>query len=145
MQYWNFLTEMQTDRENMLTEVCNTGENILQAMQVSQLYEDKMVDENKENVNAVTTNALADIINTLKLLKQEMNEIKSSAKPSGTKAPKAGKKKRKPRLDTSKYCWSCGAWNHFSRDCRNKQSGHQDSATFKNRMGGSIVCVQCTE
>ena len=28
------------------------------------------------------------------------------------------KKKKNYRFNTSKYCWTCGAWNHHSKDCR---------------------------
>ena len=35
------------------------------------------------------------------------------------------------------YCWTHGAGNHKSSDCRNKKDGHKDSATFDNRQGGS--------
>ena len=35
------------------------------------------------------------------------------------------------------YCWTHGAGNHKSADCRNKKEGHQDNATFTNRMKGS--------
>ena len=35
------------------------------------------------------------------------------------------------------YCWTHGAGNHKSCDCRNKKEGHKDNATFDNRMGGS--------
>lgn len=37
----------------------------------------------------------------------------------------------------SLYCWSHGLCNHRSSRCRNKADGHQDNATFNNRMGGS--------
>ena len=42
-----------------------------------------------------------------------------------------------PRTDTSKYCWSHGACNHGSAQCKKPKEGHQWSATFKNKMGGS--------
>ena len=35
------------------------------------------------------------------------------------------------------YHWRHGACNHRSKDCRDKGEGHQDDATFENRMGGS--------
>ena len=35
------------------------------------------------------------------------------------------------------YCWTHGAGNHKSSDCRNKKDGHKDNATFNNRMSGS--------
>ena len=36
-----------------------------------------------------------------------------------------------------RYCWTHGCCNHWSRHCKNKKDGHQNEATFKNRMGGS--------
>ena len=54
------------------------------------------------------------------------------------------KKKKKYRFNTSKYCWTHGAWNHHSADCKNKAEGHQDQATFKNMMGGCTdFCQVC--
>lgn len=43
----------------------------------------------------------------------------------------------KNRVGHSKYCWSHGLCNHFSKDCRSKKDGHKDEATYKNRMNGS--------
>ena len=50
-----------------------------------------------------------------------------------------GRKRRrvKKRTDTRFYCWSCGAWNHCSKDCQRKKEGHQDDATFEDKKGGS--------
>ena len=44
---------------------------------------------------------------------------------------------RPTRTDTSKYCSSCGAWNHTSPDCFQKGPNHNNNATFANKMGGS--------
>ena len=50
---------------------------------------------------------------------------------------------RKPSTQTrtrrvlTSYCWTHGAGNHKSADCRNKKDGHKDNATFDNRMNGS--------
>ena len=41
------------------------------------------------------------------------------------------------RTKTEKYCWTHGATSHDSAQCRTKAQGHQDAATFNNRMGGS--------
>ena len=43
----------------------------------------------------------------------------------------------KSRRVLDSYCWSHGAGNHTSKQCRFKKEGHQDNATFENRMGGS--------
>ena len=55
----------------------------------------------------------------------------SSRAPSSAASPK-----RKRRV-MEHYCWTHGAGNHKSSDCRNKKEGHKDSASFSNRMGGS--------
>jgi hypothetical protein len=41
------------------------------------------------------------------------------------------------RRNTSLYCWSHGGAGHTSADCNTKLAGHQDAATFQNKMGGS--------
>ena len=41
------------------------------------------------------------------------------------------------RRNISKYCWSHGACAHSSAECNNKKRGHQNDATFSNKMGGS--------
>ena len=42
-----------------------------------------------------------------------------------------------PRRITDKYCWTHGGGSHISAVCNSKFTGHQDGATFANRMGGS--------
>ena len=42
-----------------------------------------------------------------------------------------------PRPKTDKYCWTHGGCDHLSKDCKRQASGHQTTATFANRMGGS--------
>ena len=36
-----------------------------------------------------------------------------------------------------RYCWTCGCCNHWGETCPNPASGHENGATFKNRMNGS--------
>ena len=38
--------------------------------------------------------------------------------------------KRKRGLNVSEYCWTHGAWNHHSKDCKFKSEGHKDNAAF---------------
>ena len=45
-------------------------------------------------------------------------------------------KKRYNKLN-SKYCWSCGATNHWGKKCRTKKPGHMDKASFRNKLNGS--------
>ena len=38
----------------------------------------------------------------------------------------------------NRYCWSCGGCDHWGRNCNNKKQGHIDTATFRNKQGGSV-------
>ena len=37
----------------------------------------------------------------------------------------------------NRYCWTHGACAHRGKRCKHKADGHQDEATFTNKMGGS--------
>ena len=76
----------------------------------------------------------------LKILKEIKDDLKR--KPDGDNNGGGNRKATKRRQDTSKYCWSCGAWNHLSKDCKRKKDGHQDDATFKNKKGGNTYCCR---
>jgi type II secretory pathway component PulJ len=39
--------------------------------------------------------------------------------------------------NTAIYCWTHGGSGHTSAACKSKLTGHQDCATFQNKMGGS--------
>ena len=39
-------------------------------------------------------------------------------------------------LPWKRYYWSCGWCGHWGKAFPNKKEGHQDDASFKNRMGG---------
>ena len=54
-----------------------------------------------------------------------------------TTPSKSQKRKRGTRRVLDHYCWTHGAGNHKSCDCRFKKDGHKDTATIDNRMGGS--------
>ena len=45
---------------------------------------------------------------------------------------------RYPRRYNS-YCWSHGGCGHLGNTCRDKKPGHQDAATFENKMGGTAA------
>ena len=85
---------------------------------------------------------LSQIQKDMKKLHSKNNDDDSSddrfrLKKRNKKIDKAsGAKKRKYCPNTSTYCWSYGAWNHVSKDCQFKKSGHKDEATFKNMMDG---------
>jgi len=84
----------------------------------------------KEVANAArqVTPESRDVVNIeiLKLLKDIRKDLNNNPNP------------RKPkRRKTSCYCWTHGAGNHGSADCKTPARGHRDEATFHNKLGGS--------
>ena len=83
--------------------------------------------------NPMITQLLAQIAD----LQSQVNSGKGSktrVKPKNVSSdlinPKTGQPWRR-------YCWSCGCCPHWGRNCKSKKRGHQDEATFRNRMNGS--------
>ena len=80
----------------------------------------------------------------LKLLHDLKVELKHSNSQAPKREPKKGPFQKTPdnqttpkRWNTRHYCWTCGASNHPSKKHRFKAPGHQDLATFDEKMGGS--------
>ena len=92
-----------------------------------------------------TTSTVSDLtLQTLQqqmqLMQQMMNKMSTmQCQPNNTTQQSSNRQcsnnQRNPNQQL--YCWHHGACNHRSKDCRNKGEGHQDDATFENRMGGS--------
>ena len=74
-------------------------------------------------------------------LQQKIYETTNSAPPSSTSTLSSSSSLHQwyHQTNISHYCWSHGACAHPSSECKSKQSGHQDSATFDNKMGGSTA------
>ena len=85
--------------------------------------------------NGVTTN---DLVRLIADLQQQVAHLKP---PTSTPGQGGGPQLRRCR-NTSKYCWTHGACSHSSAECNNKREGHQDSATFANKQGGSTYYCQ---
>ena len=85
------------------------------------------------NAAAVSTNDL------LQIVMQLQKQLLDISKPTQTTSTGQTTKKSKGfiRNQTNKYCWTHGACGHEGRYCRNKKEGHQDGATFQDKMGGS--------
>jgi len=80
-------------------------------------------------------------IDTLCSLVTEQAKLLADHSAALTKCITAVEKGNKARV-TSKYCWTHGGCNHTSSECRTKSIGHQDSATLRNRKGGSSKNVK---
>ncbi len=62
-------------------------------------------------------------------------EDKVTTKDAGYHANAATETGESP-ITLDNWCWTHGLWNHNSKDCRNKITGHIDDATIHNMCGG---------
>ena len=96
-------------------------------------YSNTMEPPQQDVINHVTaqTNdtSTTALLHLIEKLTQKVDALSSTSRTPDVN-PKTGKKFKR-------YCWSCGCCTHWGKDCNNKKQGHQDSANFKNRMGGS--------
>ena len=90
-------------------------------------------------VNAATTDKVQ--LEILQLLQQMQKDMQTTRVPAQATKARKGRKTPDdasfPRKKTDQYCWTHGACAHPSPSCNTKAQGHQDTANFKNRMGGS--------
>ena len=98
------------------------------------------VTEHHQQVNAVQSDPVQ--LEILKLLQQMQQTM--SVQPSQPEDRRHNRPPRKTpdnaslrRNNTSKYCWTHGACGHTSNQCKAKAPGHQETATFEDRQGGS--------
>ena len=106
--------------EEVRADIARSEQTILQALAVQSTQQ-----QENEQANATTTNtAEATQLAILQLLK----DIQDSMTKKNANA-----NKNRPKH----YCWSHGRCGHKGVDCRNKKNGHQDNATFANKMDGS--------
>ena len=77
----------------------------------------------------------------MQMMQQMQQMLHQMSIPQGTTNSNSNSNWRNSRCQRNPnqrhYCWRHGACNHPSRECRDKGEGHQDEATFQNRMGGS--------
>ena len=87
-------------------------------------------------------------LETLKLLKDICDSMPDCAPAAPVPAPSLDncRPARKtpynvsfPHSIINLYFWTQGGCNHLSKDCKRRGKGHQATATFANKMGGSTV------
>ena len=142
----NILTEIKRDNESVRQEIRATESKLFS---VFENLSEENKEENEENipptsntVNAMTSdnNLQLKMLQLLNDMQKEMKSLKTEQTQTRLKKRKNqndnGKPKQRWRANTSCYCWSCGAGNHVSKNCKKKKEGHKDEASFKNRMNG---------
>ena len=93
--------------------------------------------------NEVTSDITPPSVPSVNITQQDQIQLKMLQileridKKLDNRAPSSAASPKRKRRVMDCYCWTHGAGNHTSTDCRNKKEGHKDNATFSNRMGGS--------
>ena len=112
---------MQAEKVDMFEKLADTEQKIINAVTKSTSppapQPSLETSPLKQTINVATNDMVT--MEILKLLKELQQDMRSSKKrpPSSPsiKQPKPNNTKKKfRRTDISKYCWSCGAWNHTS-------------------------------
>ena len=100
----------------------------------------------QQQINAVQSDPVQ--LEILKLLQQMQQSMATTTTQNNNNNNPGRQHRRRPPRKTpdnasfnrnkkDQYCWTHGACGHTSVQCMAKASGHQDTATMENRMGGS--------
>ena len=146
-------SDIERRDEELMSMLSAAVENNTQAPSVAESDDSTVLTQPRyqHQANAVQSDPVQ--MEMLKLL-QQIQLSMSSQQPAQTLTPQGGNNRgnkgggnrvpRKtrdnstyPRRVTDKYCWTHGGGSHISAVCNSKFTGHQDGATFANRMGGS--------
>ena len=57
--------------------------------------------------------------------------------PAPAPGPPRDRRRQRRRIPRDKYCWTHGRTGHTGTQCRERDEGHKEEATFENKMGGS--------
>ena len=131
----NLLQEIHQRQQTMADEL----ENKLQAnfMNALGIFADMKEEGNEENIpptNSMNKVSEDKLLKLIEALNKKVDNLSNVAKNKGNN------NKINPRTGNpwKRYCWTCGCCDHWGKDhVGPKADGHQDKATFKNRMGGS--------
>ena len=150
---------LAAEKSDMFSKLEETERSIINAVSASSSDETDTESNEpppQQKINITTNDAVA--LKILELLQELQKDMKSRNKTPPKKRGGGGggggqrnngnnnNKKKRRRTNISKYCWSCGAWNHLGKNCRFKKEGHKDEATFENKMGGStLYCMECNQ
>ena len=118
------MQELERYQTGMISEVKHyVTSNFYQCMSTSSFPNDVEQEESNQASGVVTI--------TVKEL-QELRKLVTDLK-NNRLTPQDDNTKQK----NWKYCWKYGACSHVGRDCKYKADGHEDTATFNDRKGGS--------
>ena len=142
------------ERANLVAEVVQGIQNALpatvfdqspppQSETPSQAATQEPTQEQALYTGQVVPNAFAQQLQQMQQMQTLLTQLMAQSLNANTdgRTPNPGNRSRRQRT-TNRYCWTHGACGHTGDECRARADGHQVTATFRNRMGGSTrnVC-----
>ena len=124
----------EADKAEIFQIVDDAKASILSAM--SSVPSMQETDDSSSDVTPLTTASANSVQHDKIQLKMLQILERIDSKLDNQLDNKSGNNKRTRRA-LDHYCWTHGAGNHKSSECRNKKEGHKDNATIDNRQGGS--------
>ena len=136
--------ETQFNSANLVQEVIDGVQSALQPQEsndeTSEVLQHMANSAAQQQVVPQLMAQMVDLLQKMTVMQQKMSDQQSSTPSLSTTTSSSSRRRR--RTNISFYCWSHGACAHPSPDCKSKRPGHQDAATFENKMGGSTAyCV----
>ena len=125
----------EADKAEIFKVVNDAKSTILRAMSAVPSLQSEQEDVESDLTPPTLPSANASMNDKVQLKMLEILERIDKKLNDNNKQPP--KKRPRGRRVLDFYCWSHGAGNHKSCDCRNKKFGHKNDATFENKMGGS--------
>ena len=143
--------ETRFDSANLVQEVIDGVQTALHSTDVPPL-EYPVAMHHLAN-NAAQTQLMPQLMQQMVQMMDQMATIQQNLYAQSSQGPPSSSnttlssnssRRRGNCTNTNFYCWSHGACAHPSNQCYSKRPGHQDNATFENKIGGSTVYCQST-
>jgi len=143
------LRDTQFNSANLVQEVIDGVQSVLTPS------ENTVNDQTNDVIQHMANNAahqqmmpqmmaqMMELLNKMTVM-QENLQHQSVAASSNASRNSTSVRSHRSRTNTNYYCWSHGACAHSSDQCKSKRPGHQDAATFTNKMGGSTAYCPST-
>ena len=127
----------------------NLVQEVVDGVQTALQSSDNSIEDPSTVINQMANNAaqqqilpqmMAQMVQMMEQMNTLQQKLQNNSNPPATTPTNNPRRRR--RTNFTFYCWSHGACAHPSHECKSKRPGHQDQATFQNKMGGSTAYCQ---
>ena len=135
------MDSIDDDEKNaLMTKIEQMNATITKLQNEKQMWTQPQMQMNPMWMNSMFNPMLMNTMNSQGSTRQQNNNNNNSNNSNRNSNRRNGRR-RQPgrRFDFyNRYCWSCGGCDHWGRNCGDKKPGHVDTASFRNKQGGSV-------